>query len=242
MSETITIPAETSVSVERDENLRRLLGMDYNYALDSGLLDIFARDSDTGDDGALHILTGISKETPNGGEVVEGFHHAPSAELVTNKGEMQKTYVSGPVMGSIAAKRRNEYVRYPFGPHNKHVVIEGRPKLSADDDGSQGLKFARNSMYPDEYDPLAVLETVKYAYDSRDPEEDIRSERQGEVRFVNESTAPLIDGLNDDGTPKTPLRIRLVMDEDHKIISAIPVSRPNILKLTKEEIDEHLGL
>lgn len=242
MSETITTPAETSTYAERDEKLRRLLGVDYDYAIESGLLDIFARDSETGDDGALHILTGISKETPNGGEVVEGFHHAPSAELVTNEGEIQKTYVTGPVMGSVTAKKRNQYVRYPFGPHNKHVVINGKPKLSIDSNGEEGLSFARNGMYPDEYDPMAVLQTVKYAYDSRDPEADIRSERQGEVRFVNESTAPLIDGLNDDGTPKTPLRIRLVMDEDHKIISAIPISRPNILKLTKGEIDEHLGL
>lgn len=245
MSETLQLPPqETSMPVdaEREAKLHRLLGADFDFAHDNGLIDIFAYDPATGEDGLLHTLAGGEKALPQGGSVAEGFHHAPSAELITPEGEMPQTYVTGPVMANVKARRKSDFDQKPFAPYRSHVVVEGRPKVHANPNGESSLRLMNNSMYPQEYDPLAVLMTIKHAYDQRDPSQDVVTERNGQTRIISESAAPSIDGYNPDGTPKSPTQIRIVMNENQKIISAIPLDRSGALSATPEEIDHHLGL
>lgn len=75
--------AESAALQQCEETLVSLLGrVDYEYAKDSGLVDMFYFNPETGRDGLLHVLSGDMQKGPNGAVVVEGFHHEPSAEVM----------------------------------------------------------------------------------------------------------------------------------------------------------------
>src|ERR1700742_3410986 len=67
---------------QRDLMLKELLPYDFDYAKKSGLIDMFYYNPETGEDGLTHTLGGNLIVGTEGAKLVEGFHHAPSAEIM----------------------------------------------------------------------------------------------------------------------------------------------------------------
>lgn len=225
---------ETVMSL-RDQKLQELLGTDYEFAQDEGLIDIFRYDPETGEDGLMHLLAGNVEASPEGKLIAMGYHHGPSPAILQaaglGGGDTRVLDIDTTPMGW---KERRNYQRDPYEAYRAPVEIAGLPKLTVSRNGSE-LKPVDNSMYPDEYDPLTVLRIVKFAHDNRDVSQDTIVERPGGFRIVNNATAPMLDGEHQ-------MKIRLVMDESGKIITAIPNQRTNIMKLTRTDVKQHLGL
>ena len=230
----------------RDAVLRELLPFDYDYARESGLIDMFHYNPDTGEDGLLHTLGGETRTLANGGSVVEGFHHEPSADAIWPRvrdeqgRSLNVTRVDRDHLAELTARRRQDYKEYPLEPYAAKVTVNGLAKYSLQknpETGETKLVTAKNTMYPKEYDAMAVLQTVRNAMNSRDPGQDrIVQDVEGNKVIVSEGTALLMDG-------KTPMRIRLILDaETQKVRTAIPIlsGSPGKMKLTQEEADKHL--
>ena len=262
MSETLqrTLPPviyeKPQPDTHRDEVLRQLLPYDYDYAQQEGLIDLFYYNPLTGADGLIHTLAGDKKavpmpETEKQGEanngLVEGFHHEPSGEIVwptivDENGAYPSTRVDRSALGAMTGKKRKKFKEYPFEPYTApRVVIKGLVKYSLQPDAAnpEDRKVpVRNSMYPNEYDTLAVMQAIKQAYLSRDPAEDIDIgvSESGMKMLLAEGHAVLIDG-------KTPMRIRMILEADSKrVLTAIPIvgSTPGLMKLEAKDADSHI--
>ncbi len=219
----------------RDEKLRALLGTDYEFAKQQGLIDMFKYDPNSGQDGLMHLLTGNLTTSPDGGEIAEGFHHLASAQIL-QAAEIgaHDTYTEPVDTTNASSEHKKYYRRFPYEPYRTPVVISGKPKMGMTRDKT-GVKRADNSMFPDEYDPLTILRTIQMARDNRDTEQDNLVERPDGWLIVNTSKVPMLDGEHE-------LKIRLVMDDQEKIITAIPNQNPGQMKLDEEAIRTHLGL
>jgi hypothetical protein len=231
--------AQFAINTEREEQLKRLLdgpyGPEYNYAnyqyaLDSGLLDVFEYDGKTGRDGIQHVLGGEVMKGNDGSRIPEGFHHEPSAPFgVTQPGS---TYVDREQMNSLNSKSRASFKEVPFEPYKAQTIVDGLTKMTMQIDVESGQTEAvrsKNSMFPKEYDGLAVLQAVRMARDRRDVSKDVINPGG---TLTAESAVPMIDGTS-------LMRIRLVMDaKTQKVRSAFPIVKVGgIMKLSGDAID-----
>lgn len=227
----------------REEVLRDLLPYDYDYAKDAGLVDMFYYDAKTGEDGLLHTLAGNTR-TGEGGFISEGYHHEESGEtawpkVVDEHGVARPTTrVDRSHLEDANSQERRKYREYPFEPYQGQVVINGLKKMSVHIDpetGARSIVPAKNTMFPQEYDALAVMQTARAAYENRDTAtEQLTQDSNGDPVIVSVGYAPMMDG-------KSQMPVKLVMDaESLKIKSAIPVTKrkPGVMKLTPEQADE----
>jgi hypothetical protein len=201
---------------ERDEVARNLLGTDYQYAKDQGLIDMFYVDPITGSDGFKHVFLGDVYHTENGEKIVSGFHHAESSTDPS-------TYLRHE-LAATEAKNPNKYIKRPFEPYQGYgPVIHGVEKISTElEIITNALKVIKgtSNMFPSEYDCLAVLIAIKHATD--DPEAKITEARNPNF-FRQEGGALMVDN-------KTKMRIQIVRQKDTgKIVSAFPVARGRLL-------------
>lgn len=218
---------------ERTAYLQNALGTDYDYAKNSGLLDMFYRDDATGEDGVMHILAGVRRTSEEGVPFTSGFHHEPSAANAQTY--VDRTHLETGNTGKRGTLHRKKYAEHRYEPYRAKTIIHGLEKA------------ASSTMYPKEYDALTVLQTIKQAYNERDPSQD---ELKENGKLLNTGDATMLDG-------QTKMKIRLIMDPKTKeIISAFPlVSEKTVLNLGRhaslatqettkntDAIHEHLGL
>ncbi len=233
------IDFETPVDAQRELKLRALLGTDYEFAEQSGLIDMFYYDSETGRDGLMHALVGEQLESDTGEKMVQGFHHETSVAVLDEAGISDGlTHVDRSHLDGANSRARSEFAERPFEPYKARVVINGKPKKTWHIDPQTNeptIINTKNVMYPKEYDSLAVLKTIEAAYGSRDVTSEKRvASSHGEVIEVY-GEAPLIDA-------HASITLRMILDPDtEKIISAYPVPTPESrMRLTNEQAGEHL--
>jgi hypothetical protein len=233
-----------AIPPEREAQLRRLLDDpygpeygygNYEYALESGLVDLFYYDQESGEDGLVHVLSGVVRHGPNGAMAPEGFHHEPSAPYGST--EPDKTKVDRTHLEGLRSDKRRFYQEYPFEPYMAHVDIGGARKVSAQVDDKTGQTIiveTKNNMFPKEYDALAVLQAIRLAWENQD-EASKKVQPNGKVVVIG--YAPMIDG-------ESLMKIRLVLDPvTHKIKSAYPtVKLSGVMRLSEQAVDEALGL
>ena len=225
----ISIKNEAS-ETSREEFLHRLLGVDYDYALESGLIDVFYYNPETNEDGLAHVLVGDEALSANGSREVSGYHHESSAARAD-------TYVDYQEMENKSAKRKREFRTAPFNPYSAFVVVRGFEKQVLHPDNSRGkggLVRASSTMFPREYDALSVMQTIRLARDRRDRNND---EVTDDGLIIANSFMYLLDG-------QVTVPIRLVLhSETDKVITAFPLfRRQDLLTMDKDEIRTHLGL
>ena len=213
----------------RDIALQNMLGTDYEYARDQGLIDMFYYNPETGEDALLHTLSGDIIQSENGSKEVAGFHHGPSSAH-------PDTYVDTKPLEGKNAKALRNYRRFPYEPYNAFVVINGYPKrvLRENDEGKTEFVNAHSTMFPDEYDALTIMQAIRTARDTRDKTIDKPGRKE---RIVTHGEAPLIDGQN-------TLPLRLILDKDsEQVITAFPIAlRTGVMKLSQTAIKQYLGL
>lgn len=200
----------------------------YEFARESGLLDTFYYNPETGEDALVHILAGDVKTSPSGAVEVAGFHHESSAVH-------PETYVDLKPLEGKNRQDLRDFQRYPFEPYNTHVVIEGYPKGSVfkkAEDGS--ISRTQSSMFPQEYDALTVLQSIRLAKDKRDTSQD----RPGpDNTIIAEGDAPMLDG-------ESAMRIKLILDANTKqVVAAFPrPKRKGIMHMQPGDVERHLGI
>lgn len=239
-------PEVAASNGSREAVLRQLLPYDYEYARDSGLIDMFYYNPETGEDGLLHTLAGNMITGPDGSLIPHGFHHEPSGRTVWGEvmdpegGSQPITRVDHVDLATANSEKRRIYAQYLAEPFRGQVTIAGRPKYAAHrvGDGDEVvLERSKNSMYPNEYDALAVMQAVRIAHQGRETADDKPGVNdKGEPVLVNDSSAPLIDG-------KSRMGIRLILDPETGLVkTAIPLvpRKPGIMKLTPEQLLGHI--
>lgn len=237
-------PDVASQEAAREQTLQALMPNSYDlaYAKDAGLVDMFYFDPQTGEDGLVHTLAGSIRQGTDGSFIAEGFHHEPSGaavwpEVATESGPLPSTRVDRTHLDDLPSKKRAGFKEHPLEPYNAKVIVNGLGKHAIRADAETGeitVAAAKNTMYPKEYDAMAVLQAIKAAYGNRDRQQDQAIEDgDGRRKIVSEGEAILLDG-------KSTMKIRLVLDADtEKIITAIPIApqRPGVMRLTNEEAD-----
>lgn len=236
-------PEGSAYSGNRDVALRALLGTDYEFAHDSGLINLFYYNPDSGEDGLMHILGGEYYLSSDGTRTMRGFHHEPSADAAWiydaegNRTEQPTTYVDRTHLIGRNSRYREGFRERPYSPYHARVVIDGEMKKTVKHDqetGEERLVDTNNGMFPKEYDALAVMQAIRQAYETRDMKAGRMDERNKVI--VSEGLAPMLDGEH-------TMKIRLVLDADSgKIVSAYPIVRSGGMKLTRTDIKEHLGV
>lgn len=225
----------------REAELRRLLDPpvtdhygkslsygNYDYACSSGLIDEFAHDPEKGYDGLMHILVGQARKA-DGKMEVGGFHINHDPDYV---GEVYHNAEDRSDIDAMSGKHRRQYIVRPFEPRKAQVVVSGykKDRFETDKEGKQRPVRLGSTMFPAEYDPLAALQAIRIAKNSRDRSADIVS--PGKIEAVG--MAPMIDG-------KTQMPIRLIMTSDEKIITAYPrVKEAGYMKLSHQAVQEVL--
>jgi len=230
-------------SGNRDAALRQLLGTDYDYAHQSGLINMFYYDPESGQDGLMHVLGGEYFIKPDGTRIPRGFHHEPSAKVAWvydangKRIEQPNTYVDRNHVKEGNKQTRRTFAEAPYAPYKARVVIDGVRKMTVDRDpktGEQIVVETNNGMFPKEYDALAVMQAVRAAAVTRDQTQDELDET-GSVIIAN-GEAPLLDG-------KTNMNIHLILDAaTGKVVSAYPLVKPRAMKLSRDEVKQNLGV
>lgn len=224
-------PAALPVTGPPDPNYHPTSFPNYEYARDSGLLDQFYYDPATGDDGIMHTLVGDTRlDLETGAKEVAGFHHEPSASD-------RSTYVDRSGISQKPDKHKVQYNELPFEPYRAEVVVKGYAKqvFQKNKEGKIEAVKAGSSMFPREYDVLAVLQAARIARDTRDRSLDTPG-RNGTVIATGE--VPMLDGA-------ASMKLRLILSKDNeRVMTAFPLvpRRPGSMNLTQEEITRHLGL
>lgn len=242
VSQSITKEQIDLAYAQREEALKSLLdpapvGVEvshfpnFEYAKDSGLLDLFYFNPFTGEDGLRHILEGNTVVGANGAREVAGFHHEPSARR-------EDTYVDHEYLNGRNSKAMRDYRQNPFEPYNAHVVIEGYAKSTFQQNQNGGYEqvSVKSSMFPKEYDPLAIMQAARLALETRDRRQD---EPKDKRMVMTEGFAPMLDG-------ESYMKLRFFLDKDTgQIITVFPIARGKgkpAMQLTHETTKHHLGL
>lgn len=100
-----------------------------------------------------------------------------------------------------------------------------------------------NGMFPKEYDALTVMKAIVAARDTRDRETDKHDEKSGII--ITTGYAPMLDSeaKSTGDEHKSLMEIKLILDAaSEKVVSAYPIIRKRSLKLSREEVKQHLGL
>ncbi len=230
----------------REAKLHELLGTDYDYATEKGLIDLFYFNPETGEDRLIHTLAGEAIEGEDGAKVVMGFHHEPSGEALWPIPASSEEIAVSPTrvdrsQNDLNSKKRKEFAEYPYEPYKAKVFIDNAKKLAERKDPATGeirIDEAKNGMYPKEYDALTVLQAINMAYQNRDIKAEENSiDHEGRSVIVSEGYAPMLDG-------ESLMKIRMVLDpETKKIMTAMPpVVKPGVMRLSKAAVREHLGI
>jgi len=214
---------------ERDKQLRRYLGPDYKIAKESGLIDMFYYNPEEGRDGLMHTLVGEFIHGPNGSvEEVAGAHHRASFRD-------PNTYVDFSHITN--AKQRNRYAELQWQPWKSRSVIKSYPKqvIRMGEDNKPTVELKDSGMFPDEYDPLAVMQAISIA---RGPGRDKSQDKildDGTILAIGQ--APLLDG-------ERSMSIRMfLMPGTEQVISAFPNDRGvGRVVLSREAIKQYLGV
>ena len=230
-------------SGNRDIALRALLATDYEFANQTGLLNMFYYNPETGEDGLMHVLGGEYYVDEHGTRVPHGFHHEPSADAAWvydaegERIEQPKTYVDRTHLLGRNSKYRETFLERPYSPYHARVVIDGLKKQTIkvnQETGESKLVDTNNGMFPKEYDVLAVLQAIRQARDGRDRSKDRLIADRGII--VTEGEAPLLDGEH-------AMKVRLILEAtSEKVASAIPIVRYGGMKLKRPDIKKHLGV
>lgn len=230
---------------DRTEILKTLLPYDYEYALDSGLIDLFDHNPQTGVDGLLHTLAGSIDTGAGGSKIASGFHHEESGriwgQVLDDQGARRwLTRVDRDHLEQANSATRRQYRERLAEPYLAHVVVKGQAKVSISKDPETQkvtLEPVKSSMYPKEYDALAVMQAVRIAYENRNPTEDqISVDHAGNKVLVGQGTVPLIDG-------KTPMPIRLIINPNNmKVITAVPLTGGTkaLMGLRETDLQHHI--
>lgn len=221
----------------REAFLREILGVDYDFAADSGLIDLFEYNSETGVDGLAHILVGDEFTFQDGSKVVGGFHHEPSAKRADSRPDQEE-------MASRSKKRKLDFRKGPGtengrGPYISYgavVSVRGfEKKVRVDDKNGSRETRSSSTMFPKEYDALTIMQAVRIALESRDETQD---RNEGDV-IIADSTAPMLDG-------ERRMKLRVVLDKNSKkVIAAFPLldrGKEARKSYTADEVARHLGL
>jgi len=210
-----------------------LFGTDLDYLIESGSFDIFDSDRDTETSALKHILIG---------DIDGGFHSSAAVQLLglNHPSRLGKTMIDKAHLSGKNAKKRRDYRELPFEPFSAHVVVGGMRKLIAQRPDESGIsKDIVNSMFPTEYDPVAVVRTINMAYKNIDQTTDrtILLQDGTEAVFNDSGTSLLLDG-------NTQVNIVMLLDPaTRKIITAYPKNKHTpYMKLDKQQINTHLGL
>lgn len=204
----------------------------YEYAVDSGLIDVFEYNPETGRDGIEHLLLGDVTVRANGMTNVGGLHLNPNPEYAL---EVHGSFIQEPDLST--QKSRRVHRQYPFEPYIAEVTVKGTKKYSThrDEEGNVVVRHTNNTMFPKEYDALAAMQAVRIARDTRDPSLDIPIPEEPGGRF-GKGYVPLIDG-------ETLMPVNLVLNENDEVVSAFPCAKGSgYMKLTDMAIDHALGL
>ncbi|HSW99344.1 MAG TPA: hypothetical protein VLF71_05940 [Candidatus Saccharimonadales bacterium] len=231
--------AEIAAAIEvREGRLRDLLGVDYDYARSSGLIDLFDYHPETGEDGLIHILAG-DLDTGDGAVAIPGgYHHEESGRLwgtVTgeNGEERPATRVDRGHMESGNSAHRKKFREHPAEPYIARVAIGDRPKMALSPDG--GVVPTNNAMYPKEYDPLAVMQAVRMAYEGADIANGRPSvDDHGRPVIIADGQATLIDGASE-------MTVRLIINAENKRVeTAFPLTNGKaIMGLSEADMMAH---
>lgn len=220
--------AEQSKSLLTSEQLSRLFDTDLEYLKSNGSLDLFYYDDTY--DGLMHTLIGDDSG---------GFHSESAAQILglNHPSVKNKTMVDRWHLSHKNTKERRDYRERPFEPFGARVVIDGilKTKYKPSEDGTH-LPIT-NSMYPSEYDPTAVVQTVAIAYKNIDPEQDIVSVTPNGTKIIlNDSGwVPMLDG-------SSRMRVYMMLDsQTRKVMSAYPETvRKGYMNLSDTEADKLL--
>jgi hypothetical protein len=233
-------PRTPELTPEREALLQQMLGTDYDYAKQSGLIDVFDYDPATNQDGLLHILTGDMEETAGGVPIPSGFHHEPSAQAGGSvvSGEVPSAQVDRSHLEDANSEHRKKYRERPAEPYLAQVAIGGQPKMEfvKNAEGTMQAVRAKSAMYPQEYDALAVMQSVRQA---RDTSEGLNGRvsvnARGETVIITNGTAKMIDGVTD-------MPIRLVLNpKNMRVKSAYPIvkGKTGLMNLTEDQMMAH---
>lgn len=216
---------EQILADQRDTAAHQLLGLDYEYAVENGLIDMFYLDAKTGDDGFRHVLGGVETYDSNEGVIPMGFHHEPSSS------NPSQTFVDRDHLAGANSQKRKEYREYRFEPYLAQTVIGNYEKKS------------KSTMFPKEYDALATLFAIKQA---RDSFEQI-NEKDGFMVGIGHAT--MLDGRS-----QMDIRM-VLESASGKVVTAYPRTVKNRMSLgkhavhgieegskDKDKMDEFLGL
>ncbi|HSX34237.1 MAG TPA: hypothetical protein VLF62_01160 [Candidatus Saccharimonadales bacterium] len=229
-------PAEQAASTpERDAQLKELFGVDYDYAHDSGIIDMFDYRPAEGVDGLMHTFAG---DVETG-----GFHHEPSGKVLgnvtlPNGEEVPAREVDRSHLEGANSAHSRWYKERPAEPFLAKIALDGRPKmqLTKAPNGEQHLMHTRNAMFPNEYDALGVAQAVRQAVNTQDESKARASvDSYGEPVVVTQGEAVLIDGVS-----KMP--IRLILNADTKRVkAAFPMisGKKGIMDLEPEQMWAH---
>ncbi len=214
---------------DREASLRTLLGVEYDYAKDSGLIDMFAYNEQTGEDALIHTLAGDYRP---GTTIPRGFHHGPSGEAVWPS-VMNADGVAEPVTRILYSGKEHHYME----PSYSLVAVGGLEKMLTQRHPKTGeltTAVGRFGMFPDEYDALAVMQAIRIAKENPVPDQKIQ-QADDKPFFTMDGLAPLIDG-------KSHMKIRMVIDRaTGKIVTAFPKTRGKpIMGLTEDQMWEHI--
>lgn len=220
---------------EREAMLRKLLPYDYDYAKDSGLLDFFYYDPATGRDALTHILGGEVRTNKVGVPVPSGFHHEPSVPHIWDGPNASGHYPTYTV-----ETPEEPLDHHPMQPYSAPVVIGGIFKRGVRyENGGPTYVAAENSFFPREFDSLAVMQSLKHAYDNRDTTKDQLHVGRGvtdfEPRYVSWGNVPLLNGLGS-------MSVKMVMHfEEERLLTAMPKITPESqMNLTEDQMWAHL--
>jgi hypothetical protein len=223
---------DTYTGFTPDEEVR-LFGTDLDYLKESGSFDIFDNDKDSATGALKHILIG---------DDVGGFHSTAAVQLLglNHPSRREKTMVDKAHLLNKNAKKRRDYREFPFEPYSARVIIGGMRKLMAQrPDNSGSSKEVVNGMFPNEYDPVAIVRTINMAYKNVDSAYDktILLSDGSEAVLNDSGTSLLLDG-------ETKVNIVMILDKTtRKVITAYPKNKHNpFMDLDKQQIDQHLGL
>lgn len=236
MSHTEQILPQTELSPEtvidlisqREAWLHSILGTDYEHAVDLKLIEQFDYHPENSQDALKHVLAGDVFDGGNGRVLASGFHHEPSAQ--------DGTYVDRAHLKAegVTSKSRQKYAEKPFEPYRAKTTILGSEKnrLVASPDGILQVAPEQSSMFPKEYDALAVIKTIVGARDARDKTKDVL---QPNGTIAAEGYWTMVDD-------HTMMRLNIILDpQNERIITAMPRVR-SYMNLTPGMIDASLGL
>lgn len=214
-----------AVIASREELLHDLLSpADYAHVKETGLDKLFQLDPETGRDALRHIFKGEligERRTPS------GHHHRDQTEKANPLTSIDE----------VVDRAGNPIPRPLMEPYRAFVTVDGQEKarnLFNKATGKMESVRGMNSMWPDEYDPYMIMNTIKRVVENSDEKQDV-IQKKGDKWYYNLiGKVPLIDGTSE-------MAVKVHLDFDTMtVITAYPLpNQTDNLNLTPEQADHH---